>query len=178
MIDVFRTVSERVVEKVHVFLTNSWGLMITAFGFLGSFFTPVKYAFVAVGIAILIDLLFGIAGAVKQGKPILSEVWRENTFAKVMIYFGPLSLIFVLERVFVEDTFYFTKLGCVIAGGCELWSMLASALIIAPGLLFPKILRLQLRGEIESKLGKNVSNLLDKLDKEVDDDNVTKGNPE
>lgn len=175
MIEVFKSVYDRAVEKVHVFLSNSWGLLMTAFGFLGSFFAPVQYAFVAVGIAIFIDMAFGLIGSLKQRKPILSAVWRENTFAKVLIYFGPLTLVFVLERVFVEDTFYFTKLGCVIAGGCELWSMLASALIIAPKLLFPKVLRLQLRGEVESKLGKNVSNL---LDKEVDDDKVTTGNPE
>lgn len=175
MIEIFSTVYERVVEKVHFILTSLWGLVITAFGFMVSFFAPVQYAFVAVGIAVLIDLMFGIAGAVRQRKAILSVVWRENTFAKVMIYFGPLALVFVLERVFTDDTFYFTKLGCVIAGGCELWSTLASALIIAPKLLFPKILRLQLRGEIESKLGKNVSVL---LDKEVDNDKVTKRDSE
>lgn len=172
MLIVFKDVLDRVVEKISVFLTNSWGQLIVLLGFLVSFFSPVQYAFVAVGVAILIDLMFGVFSAIKQGKTVLSVVMRENTFAKVMIYFCPLALVFVLERVFVEDTFYFTKLGCVIAGGCELWSMLASALIIAPGLLFPKILRLQLRGEIESKLGKNVSNL---LDKEVDNDKVTKG---
>lgn len=175
MIEVYKTVYDRVVDKIHDYLTSSWGILLTGVGFIGSFLAPVKYAFLAVGIAILIDMAFGIVSAAKQKKPILSAEARQNTFAKVLIYFGPLFVIFVLEGVFSGEAFYFTKLACVIAGGCELWSMLASALIIAPKMLFPKVLRLQLRGEVESKLGKNISNL---LDREVDDDKVTKGNPE
>ncbi len=174
MIEVYKAVLDRMVEKIHVFLTSSWGLLLTLIGFVGSFLAPVKYAFIAVGIAMLFDFLFALISSWKQKKPILSSE-AKVTFVKVVIYFGALFVIFVLERVFSGDSFYFTKLACVIAGGCELWSMLASALIIAPKLLFPKVLRLQLKGEVESKLGKNVSNL---LDKEAENDKVAERNPE
>ena len=84
-------------------------------------------------------------------------------------------LNFISPVIFTQDNAIITKAGCTLACVCELWSMLGSALIIWPNMMFPKLLKLQLKGEIESKLGKNISNQLDKED--CKNDNDTKGNP-
>lgn len=142
--------------------------------FLLNFISPVKYAFAAMGVAITADLLFGMFSAKKQGKFFLSQSGRD-TPAKVIVYFGFMLVVFVTERIFTQDNAIITKAGCTLACVCELWSMLGSALIIWPNMMFPKLLKLQLKGEIESKLGKNISNQLDKED--CKNDNDTKGSP-
>ena len=159
--DVFRPVFYRIVLKLQDVLSTSWGVSMTAFSCVLSFLAPVRYAFLVVGIAILLDMVFGVASALKQRKFFLSNS-AKDTFLKIFIYGGPLLLVFFIEGVLEKESFYITKSLSVVAACCELWSMLASALIIAPKMLFPKILRVQLKGEVESKLGKNVSNLLDK----------------
>ena len=93
----------------------------------------------------------------------------------MIVYFGFMLVVFVTERIFTQDNAIITKAGCTLACVCELWSMLGSVLIIWPNMMFPKLLKLQLKGEIESKLGKNISNQLDKED--CKNDNDTKGNP-
>lgn len=165
---------ERIFDKLCGLIENSWGWLLSGGVFVFNFITPEKYSFIALGIAIAFDLLFGITAAVKQGKFFLSSAFRE-TPGKVLIYFGFLFVVYSSERVFGNGSFLITK-GCSALGcGCELWSMLASALIIKPNMLFPRLLKLQLKGEIESKFGKHISNQF--KDKEVNNDN-TKGNPE
>ena len=152
---VFSPIVERILIKLQMVLNHSWGWIISGMIFLLNFISPVKYAFAAMGVAITADLLFGMFSAKKQGKFFLSQSGRD-TPAKVIVYFGFMA-------------------GCTLACVCELWSMLGSALIIWPNMMFPKLLKLQLKGEIESKLGKNISNQLDKED--CKNDNDTKGNP-
>lgn len=161
--------------KLQEMLGQSCGWVLSAAAFLLNFIAPVKYAFLAMGVAMLMDLLFSMVSTCKQGKFILSQIIRD-TPAKVIVYGGFMLVVYVTERIFGDDTSLLTKGGCALACACELWSMLGSALIIWPNMLFPKLLKLQLKGEIEAKLGKNISNILDKEDKK-NDDNIT-GNPE
>lgn len=171
---VFSPIVERILIKPQMVLNHSWGWMISGMIFLLNFISPVKYAFAAMGVAITADLLFGMFSAKKQGKFFLSQSGRD-TPAKVIVYFGFMLVVFVTERIFTQDNAIITKAGCTLACVCELWSMLGSVLIIWPNMMFPKLLKLQLKGEIESKLGKNISNQLDKED--CKNDNDTKGNP-
>lgn len=172
---VFYPIVEKIMMKLQAMLNHSWGWLISGGVFALNFIAPVRYAFAVMGMAIGMDLLFGMISAWKQRKFFLSQCGRD-TPAKVIVYFGCMLVVYSTERIFAEDQAMFTKLGCALACGCELWSMLGSALIIWPKMLFPKLLKLQLKGEIEAKLGKNVSNLLDKEDKRNEND--TKGDPE
>ncbi len=174
IVKVFMPTIERISLKLQEMLSHSWGLIITLIAYLLNFIAPVKYAFVAMGVAIVADLLFGILSARKQGKFILSQSGRD-TPAKVIVYFGFMLVVYTTERIFSDNQALITKIGCTLACVCELWSMLGSALIIWPKMLFPKLLKLQLKGEVESKLGKNISNMLDKEDEEYENN---KRNPE
>lgn len=173
IVQVFAPIVERIMVKLQGMLSQSWGWVLSVAAFMLNFMAPVKYAFAAMGVAIAADLLFGMVSARKQRKFILSQSGRD-TPAKVIVYFGFMLVVFTTERIFADDQALITKAGCALACVCELWSMLASALIIWPNMLFPKLLKLQLKGEIESKLGKHISNQLDK----EDNDKSSKGNPE
>lgn len=175
ILEVFDPIVERIMVKIQGLLSQSLGWVLSAAAFMLNFIAPVKYAFLAMGVAMFMDMLFGMVSAWKQGKFILSQSVRD-TPAKVIVYGGFMLVVYVAERIFGDDASLLTKGGCALACACELWSMLGSALIIWPKMLFPKLLKLQLKGEIEAKLGKNVSNLLDKEDKV--NDKSSKGNPE
>lgn len=175
MIQIFTLIVDRIVVKLQGMLSQSWGWAISAAVFFLNFIEPVVYSFISMGVAVGMDLLFGMMSARKQKKFILSQLIRD-TPAKVIVYVGFMLVVYVAERNFGSDVTLLTKGGCALACGCELWSMAGSALIIWPKMLFPKLLKLQLKGEIEAKLGKNISNLLDKEDDKYD--NNTAGNPE
>ena len=175
ILQVFAPIVERIIVKLQELLSQSWGWVLSAAAFLLNFIAPVKYAFLAMGVAVAADLLFGMLSARMQGKFILSQSVRD-TPAKVIVYGGFMLVVYVAERIFGDDASLLTKGGCALACACELWSMLGSALIIWPKMLFPKLLKLQLKGEIEAKMGKNISNLLDKEDKENDES--SQGYPE
>ena len=173
IVQTFAPIVERILMKVQEVLASSWGWLMSFLVFILNFMAPVKYAFAAMGLAILMDMLFGMLSAWKQGKFLLSQSGRD-TPAKVIVYGGFMLVVYATERIFGDDASLLTKGGCALACACELWSMLGSVLIIWPK-MFPKLLKLQLRGEIESKLGKNISNILDKEDK---NDKTSQGNPE
>lgn len=175
VLQAFAPTVERIMLKLQEMLSQSWGWGLSGIVFLLSFIAPVKYAFAAMGVAIVADLLFGVVSAIKQGKFFLSQSGRD-TPVKVIIYFGFMLVVYVTERIFADEQALITKAGCTLACVCELWSMLGSALIIWPNMLFPKLMKLQLKGEIESKLGKRISNQLDKEDKKYEDN--TERDPE
>ena len=85
-------------------------------------------------------------------------------------------VVFVTERIFVSENFIITKTGCVLACVCEIWSMLGSVLIIWPDMLFPRLLKKQLRGEVAAKIGKDIANQLDTYGKEKERE--TEGDPQ
>lgn len=146
-------------SKLAEILSHSYGRIMTCVTFGLSFLAPVKYAFAAMGFAILMDLLFRIVSLIKRKQFILSEKARD-TVAKIMVYFCCMIVVYVTEHIFSDESFIMTRLGCTLACACEIWSMLGSAMIICPTLVFPKLLKMQLTGEIESKLGKEISNTL------------------
>lgn len=161
--------------KLSDLLAHSYGRLITLVGFALGFIAPVKYAFVAMGVAVVGDLLFRVMSLLKLRRSILSERLRE-TPVKVIVYFGFMVVVFVTERIFVAENFIITKTGCVLACVCEIWSMLGSVLIIWPDMLFPRLLKKQLRGEVEAKIGKDIANQLDTYGKEKERE--TEGDPQ
>lgn len=155
----------RMTEKLTVVLENSFGWMLSAVMVIINFISPEKYSFIAMGIAIVFDLLFGMYAAKKQGKFFISSVFRE-TPAKVFIYGGFLLVVFCSEKLFASDFFLVTRVCSGLGCACEIWSMLGSALIIKPDMLFPKVLKLQLKGEIDAKFGKNIGDQFNDKEKE------------
>lgn len=139
--------------------------LITA---LITFISPEKTSFIVAGLAVLADLFWGVAAAVKLKKFFLSTALRD-TVKKIGIYsFALLGAMAIETIAHAEGTFIAVRTIAIFAAVCEFWSMSASMLIIYPNMPFLKIFRVQLKGEIESKLSKNVD--IDEIFKDEEND--------
>lgn len=120
------------------------------------FIAPEKYAFLFVLVAIILDAVFGIAVAVRNGKYVLSKLGRITLF-KITAYASCLVMVLMFERLITSSS---ASVGIRIAAGwavaCEFWSMSASILIIYPEAVFFRIMRKALAGEIEAKTGQKI----------------------
>lgn len=141
-------------------ISSGYGLLITVATAALNFFKPEKFAFTVVLVAIFLDAVFGVWAAITQKKFVLSKLGRV-TFLKISAYFGALVMLYMVEKLLHDSGFFGIKLAAAIAAACEFWSMSASILIIWPKAYFFRIVRRQLRGEIESKLGKPVDDILE-----------------
>ena len=130
-----------------------------------NFFQPEWLCFAVVGIAILGDFVWGIIASIKLKKFILSKALRE-TIKKVGIYGFALASIFMIEKIIHDQSFIGIKIIAILGAACELWSMSANMLIVKPDMPFLRIFRMQLKGEMESKIGKNLDNILTEKPKE------------
>ena len=148
----------KLILQLQSVLTTLWGWMLIFASAFWAFIKPEIYTFAIVGIVIIADLVFGIAVAKRQKKFILSESMR-STCVKVVIYATMLLLVHAIERMIHEHNLIATRLACVLAASCELWSISANMLILKPDLPFLRLFRLHLKGEIEKKTGINTDKL-------------------
>lgn len=122
-----------------------------------------KAAILVVFIAVLLDMIWGIAAARSQGVYTRSELMRE-TITKVSGYASALLLIMLLENFIMgshrmgEDSGSEIRWGVDIVAfviSCiETWSMFGNILIVNPNLVFFKVVRMSLVGEIARKLNR------------------------
>jgi hypothetical protein len=138
---------------------NIYGWIITACLMLWSFIGNEQMTFIIVGICILFDLFWGVFSAIKRKTFIYSEILRE-TPKKVLIYGGSLLIVYMIERNIHEEYLIGTKVIGSIMAACELWSASANMLIIKPDMPFIKLFQKQLKGEIQSKTGVDVNDIL------------------
>jgi hypothetical protein len=137
-------------------LSTVWGWIVLILTAAFTFIEPEKTSFIVVGGAVAADLFWGVIAAVKMNKFIVSAAFRE-TIKKVGIYsFALLGALAIEKITHTEGSFIAVRTIAVFAAVCEFWSMSASMLIIYPNMPFLRIFRSQLKGEIKSKLSKNV----------------------
>jgi Flp pilus assembly protein TadB len=123
------------------------------------FIQPGILSFAIVLVTLLFDFFWGCAASKKINKPILSGRMRD-TLVKVAIYGSSLLVVFSIEKSIHEEWFIGTKVICAFAAACELLSASASMLIVKPDMPFLKLFRLQLKGEINKKMGINIDDVL------------------
>lgn len=150
---------QSILQHIKSLLSTGYGYFLSLLTMFWNFIHPEIYSFSIVGFAIVMDLLWGMIAAKKQKKFILSEAIRE-TFKKVSIYGSALLIIYCIERGVHDEWFIGTKVACAIAAGCELWSISALMLIVKPDMPFIRLFRLQLKGEMEKKIGHDISSIL------------------
>lgn len=147
---------DRIIENIGNAMSSIYGwLLIVGTSFL-TFIQPEQWSFVVVGAAILADLVWGVAAALKMKCFLLSKALRE-TVKKIGIYAFALLGVLAIEKILhVDGAFLSVKLISILAAVCELWSMSANMLIIKPDMPFLKLFRGQLKGEISAKVSRNV----------------------
>lgn len=151
-------------ENIKKVLTSAYGIMSTAVISVLNYFAPERFCFLIVLIFVGFDFIWGVAASKVQRKFVLSYLLRE-TVKKLLIYSSALIAVYMAEDITHHYDLIGIKVVTTIICACEFWSTSASMLIVKPDMPFLKIFRLQLRGEIEHKLGKNVDAIL------KDDDN-------
>ena len=145
-------------EKLNTIANNSFGWVLTSLSLVASYLGDSLVAFTAIGVAIILDAIWGTIVSVKQGKFILSHLMRE-TMNKFLIYSTTLAMVLFIERSINQDWQIATRIVCAIAASCELWSICANILIIKPNFPFIKLFRRYLIGEISRKIGVSKSEL-------------------
>lgn len=149
--------------KLWELLQTLWGwLIVGAFAAI-DFYGGYKLAFVSVFICIAVDMILGIWSAIKRKKYARSELVRD-TFSKIVIYTLALVMLIHMDQL-IESTAVFTNICAAIMCGTEFWSISANALIINPNLLFFKLMRPALIGEMARKLNITEDQVKDALSK-------------
>jgi len=161
------SIMEKGIIQLNNALSTAYGWMLAMVSTLIAFVTPEKVSFFVVGGAILADLFWGIVASLKLKKFLLSAALRE-TIKKIGVYSFALMGAMAIESItHSEGTFIAVRTVAILASVCEFWSMSASMLIVYPKMPFLKLLRGQLKGEIESKIKRNVN--IDEILKDDDD---------
>jgi len=145
--------------KILGILKTGCGWFITAFSAIYNFIWPERSTFIAVFVLVLFDLFWAMVYVINQKKFVLSELIRQ-VFSKLFVYIGCLFVIYLVEMNFGHNWMIATKTIGTIMSACELWSASAYMLILFPNIPFLRLFRLQLKGEIEKKIGTNLDEIL------------------
>ena len=147
----------KIQQTLNTALSTAYGWFLALMTASITIIQPEILSFIVVGLLVVADLIWGVLAALKLKKFLLSKAFRE-TVKKVGIYASVLCSVLIVEKILRGDESLFAvKIMAVFAAVCELWSMSASMLIVKPDMVFLKLFRLQLKGEIESKMNKNVN---------------------
>lgn len=140
--------------------SSIYSALFAVFMFVVNYLAPEGFAFIIVFIAVFIDAFFGVLVALKNKRFILSTLGR-RVFIKIIAYFSALLLLYLVEKLLHDNSFVLVKLASAWAVACEFWSLSAHVLILSPNAVFFKVARVHLRGEMEKKTGKDLSDILD-----------------
>lgn len=141
-------------QKLTLTLSNWVGVALSAFfAFCGAWLGDRLPLLGYIGVAILIDAIWGIITSRRAGKFIFSRLLSKSG-VKIGAYVSLYAIVALAEKSFGEGEFMLTS--SVLAGvfiASEGLSILAHISIIAPDWSIIKLLRKVLKGEIAKKLG-------------------------
>lgn len=149
MIELLEHIAGHAIEKLASILTTIGGWCALLLLFIVDYFAGHSFVVMLVVAVTLLDAVWGIAVSVKQGKFTLSELAR-LTIAKLAVYGCALFVFVGLDKI-TDTTFSASIIGAAIVL-VEFWSSCASMLILFPHILFLRLMKKALTGEIASKL--------------------------
>ena len=91
-------VFERILDSIQKVFSNLFGWIIALFSAYLAWLGNDSGSFLLVLIAIVWDMAWGIASAVKRHDFVLSYLLRE-TFCKIIVYIGAMSIVLLAERM-------------------------------------------------------------------------------
>ena len=137
------------IDKLWLILHTGWGWLLVGFIFLADYFAGHTFIVSLVVAVTLMDAGWGIAVSLKQGKFTKSELAR-LTIDKLAVY-GCAMFVFVGLDKLGDTTITASVVGAAIVL-VEWWSSMASMLILFPHIVFLRLMKRVLIGEIASKL--------------------------
>lgn len=138
-------------DKFAQVFSNVFGWLIAIFTWYISWLGNEKGVIALIFVCVLWDMIWGVAAAIKQKRFVMSRLPRES-FWKIVVYVGSLSIILFAERVLGANLNITIRLLAVIASTIELFSSAGNILIIKPDFVFVRLFGKYLVGEIADKM--------------------------
>ena len=157
-------------NKLMYLLGTIWGKILLIVAWIIEFVGGYELAIWSVVVAITLDLIWGVWASIVRGKFAKSELLRE-TISKMTAYMSGLLMFILAEKNRPGDSFFIVSVIATVMVCTELLSMSANILIVNPKIMFFKLIRPALRGEIANKL--HVSE--DKVDEILDNKDYKNG---
>ena len=102
-------VFEKILDSIHKVFTNIFGWIIAVFTAYLSWLGNDSGSFLLVLVALIWDMAWGIAAAVKRHNFVLSYLLRE-TFCKIIVYVGAMSIVLLAERMLGIESGFTVKI--------------------------------------------------------------------
>ena len=102
-------VFEKILDSIHKVFTNIFGWIIAIFTAYLSWLGNDSGSFLLVLVALIWDMAWGIAAAVKHHNFVLSYLLRE-TFCKIIVYVGAMSIVLLAERMLGIESGFAVKI--------------------------------------------------------------------
>lgn len=153
-------------EKFASALSTIYGWLLAIGIGVVNFFAGYELSIIAVVFCVFADLFWGIWAAIKQHKFAQSELVRD-TLSKFVAYATAIIMAVLMDKLSFDSiicTSIFTLVICV----AEVWSISGNILIVNPNIVFFRIIKPALKGEIAKKLNvteDQVDDVLNKINK-------------
>lgn len=118
---------------------------------IGSFVAGYEGMFLLLFFSVLLDAFWGIANAIHAKRFVLSDLMRA-TVAKILSYCSVFLVIIGIEKILRIDSTIASAVVVGVIALTELWSVCGHILIRFPNIVFFRLLRPALVGEISRKL--------------------------
>ena len=144
-------VFERILDSIQKVFSNLFGWIIAVFTAYLSWLGDDSGSILLVIVALMWEMAWGIAAAMKRHNFVLSYLLRE-TFCKIIVYVGAMSIVLFAERMLGLTSGLTVRIIAVIATSVELFSSAGNILIIKPDFVFVRFFGKYLVGEIADKM--------------------------
>lgn len=137
--------------KIEDIFSHASGVVAWCVCTIGGFLAGYEAMFGLLFFCVIVDAFWGIFNAVKAGKFVLSDLMRD-TIGKILSYCSVFLVIIGIEKILHIDSGICSAVVVGVIAMTEVWSISGHILIRFPNLLFFRLLKPALVGEIARKL--------------------------
>lgn len=138
-------------RKLNDILSHGEGVAVWVASTIGALLSGYEGMIFLLLFVVVVDALWGIANAVHAHRFVLSDLMR-NTIGKILSYCSVFLVIVGIEKVIGIDSGICSAVVVGVIALTEVWSISGHILIRFPNLLFFRLFRPALVGEIARKL--------------------------
>lgn len=142
---------KHLLDKLSDILSHVAGVFTWIALSVGSLLAGYEAMFGLLFFCVLVDAFWGIYNAVRAGKFVLSDLMRD-TVGKILSYCSVFLVIIGIEKILHIDSAICSAIVVGVIALTEVWSICGHILIRFPNLLFFRLLKPALVGEIARKL--------------------------
>ena len=142
---------EKFLHKLAEIFKHEGGIVTWCVCTIGSLLSGYEGRMFLILFCVIVDTYWGICNALCAGRFVLSDLLR-NTINKILAYMSVFFVLLGIEKVEGMESELCTTIVVGLIAATELWSISGNILIRYPNLLFFRLLKPALIGEIARKL--------------------------